>query len=157
MNIKAVVRAGLLAFVTISVITLIVKSLQRPPEPQSEPPHEGVALIYFYSNTRCAACQRIEDQAHHALTSGFPQELRAGKLHWRTMNYERFENMRLARRYQIAMPMVVVTRWENGDEQDWRRLDRVWDLRTDREAFLAYVQAETRAFLANSDLGEAVE
>lgn len=154
MGVKAVARTGLLVFVGVSVVALIVKSLAPAPDNPAEyadPPSDGVVVTYFYSNTRCADCQRIEEQSHQALTAGFSGELQAGKLQWRMLNYERFENMRLARRYRIAMPMVVVARYENGSEQDWRRLDRVWDLRTDREAFIAYVQTETRGLLSESD------
>ena len=46
--------------------------------------------------------------------------------------------------------MVVLSDFRDGKERDWRDLDEVWGLVGDKAAFLAYVERETRDFLAEA-------
>jgi hypothetical protein len=168
MNPKNAVSTALLLFVGASIVVLAAKSLRPQAEAEARQeavaaaleasaPTDGIVAYYFYSNTRCPTCQRIESHAHEALTTGFPAAMQEGRIQWRTLNYERLENMGHARRYQIAMPMVVLASLENGAEKDWKRLDRVWEFTGDREAMIAYVQAETQTMLTAPDAPGSLE
>jgi hypothetical protein len=156
---KNAVTIALLLFVAASIVVLMVKSLRQSPQPQvaslqtaaaapaPEMPSDGLVAYYFHSNTRCPTCQNIETYAHEAIETGFADALKDGRIRWRVLNYEKPENSDLARKYEIAMPMVVLVKMEDGTEKSWRSLDRVWELTGEKEEFVKYVQGETRDLL----------
>ena len=49
--------------------------------------------------------------------------------------------------YEITSSALVLVDTQNGEEQEWRNLDRVWELVGDELDFKAYVEAEALAFL----------
>ncbi len=119
----------------------------------AEVPADGVVAYYFHSTFRCPTCQGIEAYAREAIETGFADALNDGRVRWRVLNYEKPENRSLARKYEIAMPMVVLVKLERGSEKSWKSLDRVWELNGNKREFIQYVQEETRSLLEGS--GEA--
>ncbi len=115
-------------------------------QPSSDPV-DKVVVNYFYSNTRCQTCRAIESQTHDVLTSQFAEQLDNGNVQWKTFNYEDPRHAELMQTYEILMPVVVVTRVENGNVTDWKRLDEVWGVVKDSTAFAALIQAEVDRML----------
>jgi len=155
---KDAVTIALLLFVAASIVVLVVKSLRQSPvaEASAQPagassappmPSDGLVAYYFHSNTRCPTCQSIEAYAHEAIETGFADAMEDGRIQWQVLNYEKPENSGLARKYEIAMPMVVLVKREGGAETSWKSLDRVWELTGEKDEFVQYVQEETRSLL----------
>ena len=42
--------------------------------------------------------------------------------------------------YELTNRSVVVSLEKNGIEKRWKRLDRVWELVRDKDAFIEYIQ-----------------
>jgi hypothetical protein len=159
MNTKNLVTLLLLLFVGASVVVLVTRG--RREEPQGEQSSvtattaavdetqlaDGMIAYYFHGNTRCPSCETIEAYGHEAVESGFADQIQEGSVRWRVLNYEEPDQEDVAGKFEVLAPVVVLARVENGQETKWSRLDRVWDLTDDKEAFVAYVQEEARALM----------
>lgn len=104
-------------------------------------------VYYFHGNMRCVSCRRIEGFAREAITNGFAPDLADGRLEIMAINVEEPGNRHFIEEFQLYAPSVVVTRVEGGKRKQWKNLDQVWRLVRDRQAFLQYVQQETRAMM----------
>ncbi len=100
-------------------------------------------VYYFHGDTRCVTCREIESQANEAVRSGFPEDIEAGRLRLRAVNYDVPENRHYRDDFQLSFSSVVVsrgTRYEN--------LSDVWTLVHDeRPKFDAYVVDRVSAFM----------
>ncbi len=172
MKTKAIVTTVLLAFVAASVIYLVVKETTGQPAtsgqsastsvPQSEETgtpevaqtaKAGPKLVayYFHGNVRCVTCRTIEAYAQEAVETGFPQALKDGHLQFRVVNVEEPANEHFVQDYQLTTRSVVLVQFADGKQEQWKNLPRVWELVGDKEAFLKYVQDETRSYLEAAD------
>ncbi len=155
MNVKIVLKYGLLAFLAVAVVVIAGKEMQRSAVKETEAesttealPQDGLVVYYFHSNIRCATCQKIESNAEEAIVSQFADELASGALSWRVVNYEAPENAHFVLEYEIAAPTVVLVRREAGQNFQWRNLSRVWELVGDKSAFADYVVQEADVLLS---------
>ncbi len=169
-NPKTIITAALLLFVAASVVYLVVKETggnptQNTTEPdrplavagqeaqaagRSENNTEGLKVVayYFHGNIRCMTCRVIEAYAKEAIVTGFPEALKDGRLEWRVVNVEEPGNDHYIQDFQLTTRSVVLERLADGRRQDWKNLQRVWELvRGDKEDFLKYIQDETRAYV----------
>lgn len=162
MKAKNLITIILLLFVGVSIGMLAVKSLHRSGEtaaaanqaataPGSEAGGpamtDGVVAYYLHGNTRCPTCRGIEAYAHEAIEAAFTEELEGGRLDWQVVNYELPGNEHFAAEYELVAPTVVLVGIRGGSQEEWKNLVRVWELVGDKEAFVKYVQEETRALL----------
>ncbi|MCS7470492.1 nitrophenyl compound nitroreductase subunit ArsF family protein [Stieleria sp. ICT_E10.1] len=177
MDLKTSLSIALLSFFSATIVVLIARSLDnqaiRSIEPQltriadqlealnsSGPltagpiadastidPQDGVIVNYFFSNTRCTTCRAIESQTLAVVQSEFAAELQDGTVAWKTLNYEDDEHSHLAEQFEIVMPVVVLTRMQHGEPAEWKRLDQVWGLVNDKEAFATLIQQEIDGLL----------
>ncbi|MBN2291605.1 MAG: hypothetical protein JXM70_04220 [Pirellulales bacterium] len=108
---------------------------------------DGLAVYYAHGNVRCPTCEAIESQAHQAVTSGFADELKNGKVSWEMVNYEEPAGKRFRDEYGVHMATVVLVRMKNGKPDEWKRLDEVWGLYTDKPECIKFIQAEMRKLL----------
>ncbi len=159
MNAKNLLTAGLLVFVAAAIITIVVREGggKDSPDmtavsPANAPlPAEGLIAYYFHGEIRCPTCKKIESYAHEAIQTGFSEELNSGKLTWRVLNYELPANTHFATEYEIAAPTIVLVCASHGQPEDWRNLTRVWELVGDKDAFVKYVQEQTRELLTKKE------
>ena len=113
---------------------------------ETAPPHKVVAY-YFHGAKRCNTCRRIEAYTQEAITAGYDEQLRDGRLEWHSLNVDEPANEHFVQAYEIAMSSVILVEIRDGKEQRWKNLERIWHLTGDKEAFLAYIQEETDVFL----------
>jgi hypothetical protein len=162
MNAKNLIAASLLLFVAASLVVLTVKAFRQEPQAEVAPQASAAAsaqasspesldnvviAYYFHGNTRCPTCRTIESFAEEAVKSGFAEEIRDGRVEWRVLNYEEPANKPFVDQYEILAPIVVLSKYDSGQETRWARLDEVWNLTDDKEAFVAYVQKEAKTLL----------
>jgi hypothetical protein len=124
-----------------------------PGETAAEVPADEVLTVYyFHSNARCLTCRTIESRAREAVESGFAEQLQAGRVVWKELNYETRANAELARGFGVQIPVVVLAKRNGGQLEDWKRLDRVWALVGNPTEYAAYVQDEILAMLGGPDV-----
>ena len=113
---------------------------------------DGLVVYYAHGNTRCPTCRKIESQSHEAVTSGFADELDAGRLKWEIVNYEKPSGKRFITDYEVQMPVVVLVEMKDGKPGNWKRLDEVWGLVEEKDAFVDYVQNQIRTMLGEDSV-----
>lgn len=104
---------------------------------------------YFHQTQRCKTCLTIETYAKEALRDGFPDAWKTGRIAWRLVNIELPENEHFVDDYQLASSTLVLVPADPGKADQWRKLERVWELVGDELKFKAYVQAQAMMLLEN--------
>jgi len=170
---KNVVSIVLLAFVGASVAFLIAKesrSGSAAPEESAQtadttvtadertgvekatPPVEGniqpqLIAYYFHQTQRCKTCLTIESYAKEALQGAFPDEWKSGKIAWRLVNIEKPENEHFVADYGLVSSTLVLVPTAANKTDDWRKLEKVWELVGNELKFKAYVESEAMMLL----------
>ena len=167
MNGRTIARIVLLLFVAAGLAYMVVTELHTGPgeavtvDPAvtSDPagtadsstvPDDRVIVYYFHGNKRCNTCRAIEAYTEEAVNIWFGDEIRSGKLDFRVVNVEEPGNEHFVDDYELSTRSVVLVAIRDGRETKWSRLDRVWQLVRDREAFVEYITDNTNTFLAEN-------
>jgi len=111
----------------------------------------NVIAYYFHGNFRCTTCLTIEALTREGLETGFPEEMKNGRVKLKVINIEKPENEHYAEDYQLASRSVVLSLQEDGEQKTWKRLDSVWELVKDKEAFLGMIQEEVSSLLKDAN------
>ncbi len=106
-----------------------------------------IVAYYLHGDTRCPSCIKIESYANAAVHEEFAAELAEGKLEWQVVNYDEPENRHYWDDYQLEVKTVVLVDLVAGQQVRYKRLDRVWDLLDDQQAFATYIAEEVRQYL----------
>jgi hypothetical protein len=69
------------------------------------------------------------------------------RLVWRVINYEEPGNERYSEDYQLVTQSLIIVDKHDGEQTEWKNLDKVWELLGDKEAFMSYVHAEITSYL----------
>ena len=169
---KTIVTVAILLFVAVIIVYLVVKETggkraQNATQSETTSPQTGqehgapppassenkttvskVVAYYFHGNMRCMTCRTIESYAKETIESEFVDALKDGRLEWRVVNVEAHGNGHFVQDFQLTTRSVVLERLADGKRQDWKNLDRVWQLvRSDKAGFMKYIQDETGAYL----------
>jgi|GEM_PF-654586 len=122
-----------------------------PKDINGTPPDTYINVYYFHGNYRCVTCRTIEMYTREAVNGAFLQELGNGRLHMRILNMQEPENEGYVKDFGLEYYIVVVEKVVDGKRVEWKKLEKVWDLLNDKEAFKDYVVNETRDYLKGID------
>lgn len=112
------------------------------------PPAHQVVAYYFHNTQRCKTCLKIERLAEEALRERFAPAFEAGKLEWRAVNMDEPPNAHFVSDYQLVTSSLVLVDLHDGEQRDWAKLEKVWQLVHDDEAaFKQYVAEQAREYL----------
>ena len=170
MSARKGVTTLLLLFVGVSVVYLIAtESMQRRKasreagntsvnETKSRVAEGGDALeesrtvvvYYFHGNRRCNTCRTIEAYTEEAIQSAFPEELGSGRVEWRAVNIDQPENKHFIDDFQLSTRTVVFVDMQNGAQEKWIKLEKVWELVRDKTGFFDYIQGSLADLLEES-------
>ena len=114
----------------------------------AETADDGLVIYYFHSNVRCPTCRSIQSQSQETVQTYFSSQLGDGEVVWKIVNYEQPAAKPLATKFEIQMPVIVLAKMNDGQIQNWKRLDKVWALVGDKPAFTKYVRGEVERMLA---------
>jgi len=118
-------------------------------EPKVVAPVHKVVAMYFHGDVRCTTCRKVESYAKEAVESGFGEQVAAGLVEFRPVNVDREENRHFLQDYQLTNKSVVVVDEVDGSVKRWVKLDNVWGLVGNHDAYLVYVQDAVRAYVEN--------
>lgn len=164
-RLQVLARNLLLAFVLITIGFALGKEAARrhfsvvAPAPDAASGETGanvsaatnVVVYYAHTTLRCVTCNKIEALAKATVDSGFEEEMAAGRVAWRVVNFQ--EDEAFARRYDIASSCVVVVGMRGAEDAGFDRLDEVWTKVDDPAAFKDYVAGSVRTFLPAGEEG----
>ena len=115
---------------------------ETPPEISNK-----VIAYYFHSTRRCASCKKIEAYSREAIESGFAEALESGELELLILNTDEPEYKHFLEDYELYTKSLVLSKIDDGEETEWKNLDKVWRLLGDKNSFMEYVQTEVQSFL----------
>lgn len=139
---KKVLGVLLLAYVAFSLLAVIAKN--RPQKPAKHNPQltlsdaglkgseiprnvkELVIVYYFHGYRRCHSCLEAERVARETVQRYFKDKIAKGKLRFVSINVEEPENEHFIDDYQITAQTLVVARFVNGKQVDYRKVDEIW-------------------------------
>ena len=67
-----------------------------------------IVVYYFHGNFRCFTCKTIEAYTRDAIISGFPEELKDGRLKLSILNIQEPENKKYINDFQLEYYVVVL-------------------------------------------------
>ena len=154
MNGKKLVTAALLIFVAGSLGYMITR--ENKSESQAAPlsdalqvePNQQLIVYYFYGDVRCPTCHKLEGYAKEAIETYFAQDLADGKIQWKPTNVDTAGNEHFIKDYELVTKSVILSRKVNGQQVSWKNLDRIWDLVSEKDKYLAYIRDSVAEFAA---------
>lgn len=152
MNLKRSITALLLAFVLISIGYAVGKevTLRRLGSrgAAAQLAQDKLTVLYLHSSIRCVTCNAMEKMTREVLDADFAEEMRAGRIEFRIDDFQ--ENDAIARKYDIRASNVVLVRIRDGEEQQFRRLDELWELASSPARFKDHVRQAIRQQLGGA-------
>ncbi len=115
---------------------------ETPPEISSK-----VIAYYFHSTRRCVSCRKLEAYSREAIETGFAEALESGELELLILNTDETEYKHFLDDYQLYTKSLVLSKIEDGEETEWKNLDKAWRLLGNKKGFIKYVQTEVQTFL----------
>jgi len=153
---KRIVRILLLLFVAASATYLVVNEyvLSHQDAGVKENERAEVIVYYFHGERRCVTCRTIEAYIAESLKTYFPDDLAAGKLSWEPINIDEPWNDHFVEEYAITTSTAVLVDMRGKEAKKSKKLDRVWKLVRDKEAFFEYIHREVAGFLLRGNEDE---
>jgi len=138
---------GLTALLMMAATSLpVVHGQSGAPAGQRKPALKVVAY-YFHVSARCVTCRTIESYSKEAVERGYAKEIEEGTVEWRPVNVQLPQNRHYIRDYQLYTRSLVLVKYRDGKQVEWRNLDKVWQLVRRKGDFLKYVQSNLAAYL----------
>jgi len=169
---KGVVTIVLLLFVAASVAYLVVSearsktaptapatrgadqlqpvangSLRATNKPANEKQTPVLVAYYFHGTLRCPTCLKMEKDAREAIQDAYQAEVASGRVRWQAVNYDEPANEHFVKDYGLVASSLVIVSGEAVASGVWRKLDRIWDLNGDEQAYKNYVIDEVKNML----------
>ena len=111
-------------------------------------PLDGVVVTYFHRTLRCQTCLMIEGLSEFTVSQELAEELAAGTVTWRVVDFEQEANAHEVDIFSLVAPSLIIAEYAADRPVRWRNLDRMWELAGDPDAFDVYVLAGVRKYLA---------
>lgn len=142
-GLKKGITIALLLFVVASVAYVVIRetgmriavSAASPAHGDSVVRTDALAVYYFHGTRRCQTCNKIEALTRSAVETRYQQELKDGKIVFRSINMEETGNERFVAAFELTSNAVVMQK-----EGRFEKFDAIWDLVGDSAAFTSYIQ-----------------
>ncbi|HAH05704.1 MAG TPA: hypothetical protein DCM05_04120 [Elusimicrobia bacterium] len=139
---KRTLGYALAAFAALSIVYAVIQERRPASSPKPSKPAVDSPIVvarYCHGNARCSNCIKIEEYSREALEKA----LASGRLRFETVNIDEPANRHFVQDYGLYTKSLVLV------DQTGRHkvLNGVWDHLDDKNAFIAYVKAETENFL----------
>jgi len=151
MKLKSIIRALLLAFVVVSLVTLVLKELNTDPDLTTDERAENVSettekvadekivVYYFHGNRRCNTCKAVEANTTKAVQSWARDDLKDITIELSIVNVDDPVNEHFVESFELTFRSIVIARFKDGKQQDWKKLEDAWKLADDELAFIDYI------------------
>lgn len=106
-----------------------------------------VIAYYFHRTMRCPTCLAIEANAARVIEENFPQQISEGTLTWIPFNLDDPGGEEFEKECDVSISTLVLAKTENGNNTEYKKLEKVWDFIGDPVKFDDYVQKEVKLFL----------
>ena len=107
-------------------------------------------VYYFMTSQRCQNCMNIEAYTKEAVQNKYRDKLNENKMLWQMINLDEPQYRHFIQDYQLITKSVVLVRYRDGKQVEWKNLDQIWNLLGDKAAFQEYVAREIESFVQES-------
>ncbi len=106
-----------------------------------------LAVYYFMTTYRCPSCHFIEETTRKAINESFANEIKSGRMVFKTINIEEKGNGHFTKDYKLYTKSVILSDTKDSKETRWTNLDKVWQLIGNEPGFKAYIVKEIKTYL----------
>jgi hypothetical protein len=106
-----------------------------------------VVVYYLHGNKRCANCIAFEEYTTEAINNGLADKIQDGTLELKILNTDEPEYAHYVTDFQLTTKAVVVVKYKDGVQTEWKNLDKIWDLVKNKDEFIKYIETETKSYL----------
>jgi thiol-disulfide isomerase/thioredoxin len=94
-----------------------------------------IEVIDFYGTHRCVTCEAIEANAKYTVETYFQDELKAGKVEFKTVNVDEEKNYDIAERFEATGTALFINVIKDGKEEHIDLTNFAFSKGRDKEAF----------------------
>ena len=105
---------------------------------------QEVKVYYFYTSYRCTNCTNFEKWTAQVVETDFPD---SNIVRFCALNIEEKENKHFIEKYKLVTKAVVLVKFVNGKETEWKNLDKIWFNAGKEKKFKAYIRKEINDML----------
>jgi len=106
-----------------------------------------VVAYYFHPTIRCHTCLTIEADAERAIKNNFPQQIAKESLMWMPFNLDDPVGEDFKKQFDVSGSTLVIAKMQDGKVTEFKKLEKVWQLVGDNQAFSEYVTGEINGYL----------
>ena len=103
-------------------------------------PADRIVVMYFHRTQRCPTCLMMGSYSEEAVTTGFAQQMKKGKVEFHYIDFQDKKNEALTKSYHVSGPTLVVAKVVKNKVADRKDLTEIWTKVRDKAAFVEYVQ-----------------
>ena len=108
---------------------------------------DRVVVMYFHRTQRCPTCLKMGSYTEEAVTSGFPTQLKEGKVAFYFVDFQDEKNAAFTQAYEVTGPTLIVAKASGEKVAEYKNLKDMWTKVREKDAFLDYVQSNVKAYL----------
>ena len=139
---KRVIVLGL-AVLAVGVLSSLLPSVASA----ADAPADRVVVMYFHRTVRCPTCQKMGTYSEEAVKSGFAEQVKAGTVEFRYIDFQDPKNAKLAGGYGVAGSTLIVAKVAANKVVEKKNLKDIWAKTGDKAAFVRYVQTNVKSCL----------
>jgi len=94
-----------------------------------------IEVIDFYGTHRCVTCEAIEANAKYTVETYFEDEVKAGKVEFKTVNVDNEKNYEVAERFEATGTALFINVIKGGKEQHIDLTNFAFAKGRDKDAF----------------------
>jgi len=106
-----------------------------------------VKIMYFHGEFRCHTCTQIENFIKETVNTQLSKELKEGNTVLEIINFDKKNNNHYLDRYSLYNQALIISRYENGKEKEWKNCEKIWQLVGNKVKFMEYVTKEVKNYL----------
>jgi len=110
-------------------------------------PQAKVIAYYFHGSFRCFTCTNMEKYSKEAIETNFKDALASGALEFKPVNVEERGNEHFVDDYKLYTKSLILSMVKDGKEVRYKNLDKIWQLASNKQKFIAYVTGEIKEFM----------
>jgi hypothetical protein len=103
-----------------------------------------IEVIDFYGTHRCVTCEAIEANAKYTIETYFQDEVKAGKVEFKTVNVDEEVNYKMAERFEASGTALFINVIKDGKEKHIDLTNFAFAKGRDKEAFSAELKEKIK-------------
>ena len=106
-----------------------------------------IVAYYFHRTFRCPTCLAIEANVARTIEDNFQQQMVEENLMWVPFNLDDPGGEKFEKQFDISVSTLVIAKMQDNEVAKFKKLDKVWQLVGNNQAFSEYVKSEIQEYL----------